>query len=239
MAVTVSARLSTDAGNQLGFGTDTGLFGAVPVARGGSPTWVFDNSWPSPAGTTYYYTPATGASAQASIAAGTAYVWPFMFSRAARLTALTGYVWTAGAGSTLYHSSFTSDATTGLPGTKIIDVANLSGATAANSVYTMTDTATTYAANTLYWMCSWTYTTSALPSIAMRNLSFMQGIRMPSAPTGSTYFSSGGVFSLLDTSQTWASRTTAPTTLNPAAPAVAAPGNGVYAPQLVFGLANV
>lgn len=237
MAVTVSARLSTDSGNALSFGSDTGLYGALPnPVRGGAQAWTIDNSWGTAVGTSYYYY-LGNLSVAASPTAGTAYIWPIVFSRAAKFTSLQLYVSTAGAGSSLYHSVYSSD-TTGLPSAKLSDLGY--GSTAATGVvnHTMTDTTTVWQPYTLYWVCSWINTSSASPTFYMRNIG-TSSIRLSVAPTGVGWWSSTGALSLLDTTSGWTTRTTGPASLVIAANSTTAPGQSIYAPNLALGIANV
>jgi hypothetical protein len=238
MAVTVSARLSTDVGNGLSFGSDTGLYGAGAQPRGGAIGWTLDNSWGTATGTTYYYYLPTATAPATAFTSGTAILWPLVFSRNAKFGGISQYVSTAGAGSQVYQSAFASDPSTGAPAAKITDIGWGNGAATGPQAFTMLDNTTTFYANTLYWMCTWAYTTSAMPSINMRNIGQLTSIRLPAAPTSASYFSSTGVISLLDTSVTWNTRTTAPSTVAPAAISASAPGSNVSAPHFALGIAN-
>lgn len=239
MAVTVDAKLSTDTGNSLSFGTDNGIYGPLVSPRGGSQWWTLDNSFVGPSATTYWYLLGPTTSAQSWIS-GTAWISPFVVSRSCKIASLYHYVSTAGAGSQIYHASFASDPTTGLPTNKIVDVGYCAGTGVGAIAHTMLDTATVYTANTLYWMCSWAYTTSGTPSGYFRNIGQQATVRLPVAPTGVTWFSSGGMLSYQDTTSGWTTKQAAPTSLSLNAPSASGgPGSAIYAPSLAWGLQNV
>lgn len=239
MAVTVSARLSTDAGNGLTFGSDTGLYGALPggVVRGGAQAWTVDNSWGTATGVPYFYYLGMTSSAVAAVA-GTAYVWPLVLSRAARFTALSAYVSSAAANSGLYHAVYASDPVTGNPAAKLTDLGFSAATVAGPAAHTMTDTTTVWQPYTLYWVASWISTTSAVPTLYMRSIAAAGSIRLTVAPTGVAWFNAPGALSLLDTTSGWAARTSGPGTLTIAANSATTAGQSAYAPQLALGLAN-
>lgn len=244
MSVNIALRLSSDVGNQLAFGADGGLYTPPVVPRGGPAGYTIDNSWATAAANTTYYFAFPGTSTVSPVAMnGTmALVWPFVFTRNCKISALGLNITTAGAGSTVYHSAFASDPTTGAPAGKISDVASTAGTATGVVSSAILDTTTVWQAHTLYWMTSWAYSTgSTYPGVTMRTAGFVAPIRLATAPTASTWFTSFGAVAYYDNARTWGTLTSAPASLSATPPTgSASPGSGFSnAPHVWLGLLNV
>lgn len=248
MSVSVALKLSTDNGNLLSFGSDNGLYAASSAAlpRGGPYGTIVDNSWASAsAGTPFYYTLGTTAISNTAIPANTAIVWPIMFARACKFTGAGLNVAAAGAGSRVYTAMYTSDANTGLPAQKITDLAYwTTTATGVASCQNLETNSYSWQPYVLYWVATWAYTTSAYPSITMRNNS-SGGIAsariITGLPTVTTFYTGAVPISYTDTATTWSSQMTGPNTLSPnlLSGTTGAVATNSQAPFIWWGLINV
>jgi hypothetical protein len=241
MAVGVTLRISADSDNRATFGTDGGLSAVAGTApRAGTFGFMIDNSWSTSAAADYWYQPPVFSSSYIALASGTAYIWPFMMSRPGRFTGARCYVNAVGAGSTIYTSVYSSDASTGLPSAKITDLVSFPGTATGVATATVLDATTTFSGQALYWMATWAYTTSAYPTIAMRIPNLMSvSMRLPSNPTVAAYFTGNGIGGMLDTSITWNTVTAAPPALSPTYASAAGLNGTQYAPTFWVGVQNV
>lgn len=249
MAVSVTLRTSTDAGNLATFGTDGGLLvSSPPPPRSGQHGVTIDNSFSAAAATDYWYTLPTISTISATMTSNVAFIFPIMFSRNCQISGGRLNVGTAGAGSNFYATSYAADTSTGLPSTKLTDLFTCSTATVAVATLSLLDTSATYGrtytAQTLYWIACWAQTTSAFPITTMRQGSQYSpySLRLPSSvtPTASTLYTGLCQLAYCDSSQSWSQVTSGPSALTLTQP-TAAPTSitGLYAPQIWFSLRNV
>lgn len=161
MPINVIGRLSTDAGNVLQAGSDGGLYSSSGVYRGPASAYVIDNSWAAAgSGTQYWYSSQAnqfGVYNNATFAISSGLIWPVAFARDCTIgTSVIRTYTTTSAASTMYLAMYPSSTTTGLPGSKLVDLLSWSIPTTVSTVNsTQLNTSPTFRAGLLYWACAW------------------------------------------------------------------------------------
>lgn len=241
MAISVTIKPSTDGSNQLTYGSDNGLFVASnETVRGQTPAWTLDNSSSSALiATTYYYALPTWTTSSYTWSTS-AQLTPLLFTRNCRVTDATLNVATASAGSFIYVAIFASDAA-GQPAAKVADALRFDSGTTGIKTATALSMSTVYAARTLYWAAAWCYTTAGFPATTNRSGMYVsQPWRLADRPTVQSHWSSpiGG---LAESTASWSTLTSAPTTLTPTPLSGTVATTGLYnsSPLIWWGLLNV
>lgn len=214
MPLLIQAKRSADADNAVTFGADGGLY--LPQSyvggAGQSPSYMIDNNWGGPGQQVALPQPAIAfTSAVATL--GTAILYPFAVTRTCRLAGAQINVATAAAGSSVYHSLFAADPSTGAPAGKLADLCAFATATAGLATATLLAANYMFTARALYWLCAWSY--AAAPTISVRETTVNMPVRLTAAPTTVAGFYTKFNTGYPDTSVAWGTLTAAPATVAP------------------------
>ncbi len=235
MPVTLGIKASADVGNQVSFGTDSGIYVPTPARHSGSFLSTIDNNWGSDS-TTWYYAQtmasSNGAGSGNGGAIGTAQLWPLMVTRTCRVTDVYYRVVSAVSVGTYYLSLYASDATLNTPGAKIVDIGS-GPLTSAGHVRVQPGSTITLTAGVQYWVAAVQRTGTALANVNTRGPNF-GSLRLTGVPSYAL-FTGFTVMGYTDSTFASASPATATPTaadpVNPSAPFV-------YTPYLWWGLSN-
>jgi hypothetical protein len=220
MPLVFGARLSTDAGNKVTFGSDGGLALIPPygVSGGINQLYTIDNTWVGSGQALAYTLPCTTAGAAIAMPSNTAFVQPFAVARTAKPSGVSIYVSAAGAGGSLKCAVFAHDPAVGGAGAKVTDLWSIdTSASGVRTSATMLDPSFTFVGRRLYWLAMWAagatfnvWQTSDSPAYGTPT---PLGQMQPPSTTG--HFTAVNARGYWDTSVSWLSQTTAPTTLAP------------------------
>lgn len=238
MAATLSVKISTDSGNRVGLGGDNGIYASPSAVLNPSNTafMTIDNQFAA-SGAQWFYQLGCSGLPTASPSLNTAQVWPLIVTKACRVTDAAIFLITGTTASSLYATLYTSSGANKAPGAKITDLLRFPTTTAGASRQASVDSTTLLSAHTLYWVATWINGSSSPTFLARAQYGGV--LRLPTVP-GATVFTGGSGLAYVDSSQSWSSLTSGPTTLAPTAlPTNSTQSSGnLTVPAIAWGLTN-